>query len=302
MEWVETTGKTVDEAKDLALDQLGVDEQDAEFDIVEEPRTGLFKRVRGEARVRARVKPRPPRPKPDRKGQRRAPRSAPADSSRETTTRRRAEGSRKASEGPAGPRTGRGSRKAAPASDSTSGSRPPAATTADTTGSEARERTSMDEIVTLERQAEIMEAFLVGLVDAFGADGEVHRVQVDDETVELDLVGEDLGLLIGPKGQTLQAVQDLARTVVQRREPGTHEGRVRVDISGYRQKRRLALERFVTKIAEEVARTGTVKALEPMGAADRKVAHDAVNSIAGVVTRSEGQEPRRWVVISPGDE
>ena len=67
MEWVETTGKTVDDAKDLALDQLGVDEQDAEFEIVEEPRTGLFGRLRGEARVRARVRPTQPRPKLDRR-------------------------------------------------------------------------------------------------------------------------------------------------------------------------------------------------------------------------------------------
>ena len=59
MEWVETTGRTVDEAKELALDQLGVHEEDAEFDVVEEPRPGLFGRMRGEARVRARVRPDP---------------------------------------------------------------------------------------------------------------------------------------------------------------------------------------------------------------------------------------------------
>ena len=70
MEWVETTGKTVEEAKDAALDQLGVDEQDAEFDVVEEPRTGLFGRTRGEARVRARVRPTQPRPKVERRDRR----------------------------------------------------------------------------------------------------------------------------------------------------------------------------------------------------------------------------------------
>ena len=67
MEWVETTGKSVEEAKDAALDQLGVDEQDAEFEVVEEPRTGLFGRTRGEARVRARVRPTQPRPKVERR-------------------------------------------------------------------------------------------------------------------------------------------------------------------------------------------------------------------------------------------
>jgi spoIIIJ-associated protein len=57
MEWVEVTGRTVEEAKDLALDRLGVDERDAEFEVVEEPRAGFFGRLKGEARVRARVKP-----------------------------------------------------------------------------------------------------------------------------------------------------------------------------------------------------------------------------------------------------
>src|SRR5277367_3600766 len=63
MEWVETTGRTIEEAKEAALDQLGVDETDAEFVMVSEPRAGLFGRMRGEARVRARVRPTSPRPK-----------------------------------------------------------------------------------------------------------------------------------------------------------------------------------------------------------------------------------------------
>ena len=67
MEWVETTGRTVDEAKSAALDQLGVGEDDAEFEVMDEPRSGLFGRVRGEARVRARVRPSHPRPKTERK-------------------------------------------------------------------------------------------------------------------------------------------------------------------------------------------------------------------------------------------
>src|SRR5438309_6507642 len=71
MEWVEVTGRTVEEAKDAALDQLGVDESDAEFEILEEPRAGLFGRLRAEARVRARVSPTAPRPKLERRRRRR---------------------------------------------------------------------------------------------------------------------------------------------------------------------------------------------------------------------------------------
>src|ERR1700686_4586950 len=75
MEWVETTGRTIEEAKDAALDQLGVDEADAEFEILEEAKLGLFGRLRAEARVRARVRPTTPRPKEDRHRRRRRPAS-----------------------------------------------------------------------------------------------------------------------------------------------------------------------------------------------------------------------------------
>src|SRR5690349_2532303 len=84
MQWVEVTGRTVEEAKEAALDQLGVDEADAEFEVLEEPRSGLFGRVRSEARVRARVRPTTPRAKEDRRGGRRKPRAA--SSSEEATT------------------------------------------------------------------------------------------------------------------------------------------------------------------------------------------------------------------------
>src|SRR5580658_7881822 len=75
MEWVETTGRTVEEAKEAALDELGVDETDAEFDVVAEPGLGLFGRLRSEARVRARVRPTAPRAKEDRRDRRRRERS-----------------------------------------------------------------------------------------------------------------------------------------------------------------------------------------------------------------------------------
>ena len=76
MEWVETTGKTLEEAKGIALDQLGVGEEDAEFEVIEEPRPGLFGLTRGEARVRARVLPRSPRAKADRRDRKSRPASS----------------------------------------------------------------------------------------------------------------------------------------------------------------------------------------------------------------------------------
>ena len=153
--------------------------------------------------------------------------------------------------------------------------------------------------VTVEEQAAIISEFLDGLLEAYGVEGEVSSTAVDDETIELQVTGADLGLLIGPKGQTLAAIQDLGRTVVQRQAAGTHHGRVRVDIGGYRQRRREALERFAASVAAEVKASGTQRALEPMSAADRKVVHDTVNGIDGVATISEGEDLRRRVVVIP---
>lgn len=152
---------------------------------------------------------------------------------------------------------------------------------------------------TVEEQAALVHGFLEGLLDAFALDGDVIEERLDEDTIEVRVQGDDLGLLIGPKGQTLQAVHDLSRTFVQRRATGTHHGRVRIDIGAYRQRRREALARFSREVAESVVASGASKALEPMNPADRKVVHDTVNGINGVITASEGVEPRRWVVILP---
>ena len=83
---------------------------------------------------------------------------------------------------------------------------------------------------------------------------------------------------------------------------GRRYHRIQVDVDEYRQRRREALTRFATDIAEKVAASGTSKALEPMGAADRKLVHDAVGEVDGADTMSEGRDPRRYIVIIPTDE
>lgn len=159
----------------------------------------------------------------------------------------------------------------------------------------------MGSAVGVEEQVELITEFLEGLLDHFDVDAEISAERIDDETAEVRVEGEDLGLLIGPKGQTLAAMQELARTVAQRRAPGPHEGRVRLDVGGYRQRRREALERFTRSVAEKVIETGKARALEPMAPPDRKVVHDTVNAMNGVRTTSEGVEPRRRVVIIPDE-
>lgn len=149
-----------------------------------------------------------------------------------------------------------------------------------------------------EDEVEVAEEFLGGLFEAFGAPFTVERRPLDEDLVELSVQGSELGVFIGPRGQTLSAVQELTRTVVQRRSRG-RASRIIVDIAGYRAARRSALERFTNQVADEVLRTGVARVLEPMPPADRKVVHDTANRIDGVSTSSEGEEPRRRVVISP---
>ena len=145
---------------------------------------------------------------------------------------------------------------------------------------------------------EVGEEFLNGLISAFGVRGSVSRNLLDDgDTLELAVAGDDVGMLIGPRGATLSAIQELTRTVAQRR---AGDGpRIVVDVAGYRKDRREALERFTREVAAQVVASGVVRVLEPMPPADRKVVHDTVNTIDGVSTTSEGEEPRRRVVIQP---
>lgn len=280
MEWVETTGRTVEEAKDAALDRLGVDERDAEFDVVEEARSGLFGRVRQEARVRARVRPDQPRPRVDRRDRRR--RGAPA-----------------ASDGDAGDTTTDNADTSVEAKAEASGAR--GRTNAPIATSATHSRDDDDDVPgpTAAEIGEQARVFLDGLAEAFDVDAEAEVELLDDITVEARLTGDDLGLLIGPKGQTLAAVQDLTRAAVQH---GPRRGaRLRVDVGGYQQRRREALARFTNGVAAQVLASRTPVSMEPMPAIDRKVVHDTVNTVDGVVSRSEGEDPRRRVVIAPDD-
>lgn len=153
----------------------------------------------------------------------------------------------------------------------------------------------MDEPIDRAVTSEALHGFLVGLLEAFEVEATVTVRELDEGVLEASIDGEELGLLVGPKGQTVDALQDLARSAV------PHDGstRLRVDVAGYRERRREALSRFATGVAQDVLASGTPTSLEPMSAADRKVVHDTVNEIDGVRTTSEGEEPRRRVVVHP---
>jgi spoIIIJ-associated protein len=162
----------------------------------------------------------------------------------------------------------------------------------------SNEEASVGEVLSLEEQGESAREFIEGLIEEIGLEAAVSLRVIDSETVEVVVDGKELGVLVGRGGATLGALQELARTVVQSRTAGPTE-RILVDVAGYRAKRAEALGRFTRQVAEEVLSSGSEQALEPMLAPDRKVVHDTVAEIDGVETRSEGEEPRRYVVVSP---
>jgi spoIIIJ-associated protein len=150
--------------------------------------------------------------------------------------------------------------------------------------------------VSLEEQAELAESFTRGLIERFGLSGTVSaRVEGDDD-VMVDFAGDDLGILIGPRAATVDALQELVRTAVQRRIGG-HGARIHVDVAGYRARRQEALAEFARQAAQRALESGRDQVFEPMSPVDRKIVHDIVNEIEGVATVSEGEEPRRRVVI-----
>ena len=289
MEWVETTGRTVDEAKSEALDQLGVAEDDAEITILEEPKPGLFGRVRGEARVRARVRPTQPRAKAERRERKKRGDTTDDKTGAGATADDQAENAVEAE--PA--------RKPAARQSEGSSSRRGQAAPA-TAGDGSAESAEKENTVDAEQVGQEAQRFVQGLVDAFGIAGmaSVHR---EDDDIEVKVDGTDLGLLVGPRGSTLQAVQELTRVASQRRL-GDHDTRLRVDVGGYRERRKEALSAFAQQVAAQVVADGAAKRLEPMSSSDRKIIHDVLSEYDGVVTRSEGDDPRRCVVIAPAND
>jgi spoIIIJ-associated protein len=329
VEWVEFAGKSIDEATELALDQLGVAAADAEVIVVSEPKAGLFGRLRGEARVKARVRPVGARPKRERSRDRRSGGKGAQGSERRQGSRTPANGASPANAGSSNGSAANGSRATASGEgghsgtgtsrsarrrrsrsqaganggggESINGAPAAPARTGEQTSQrtrEPKEKVAMAEGMTLEEQGEVGRAFLAGLLSEYGVQATVDTRLVDEDTVEIAAKGDELGLLVGPRGSTLAALQDLTRAVVQRQCPSRTD-RILVDVAGYREKRSAALKRFSTQIAEEVIGSGQEKALEPMSPADRKAVHDAINEMDGVATRSEGEDPNRYIVIAP---
>lgn len=219
MEEIRRSGPSVEEAVEAALGELGVSEQEADVEVVQEPRQGILGVGAQEAVVVVRVRSRPD-----------------------------------------------------PVSDED-----------------------------LEDQAELAADFLEGLLERMGIVATVEPA-MEAGTMYVDVIGEspddeDMGLLIGRHGQTLESLQELARAVIgQRLEV---RPRVVVDVEDYRKRQLDRLTARVRDTAERVAKTGRSEKLEPMNAFLRKIVHDTVAEVSGAESSSEGEGVDRRVVIRP---
>ncbi|HEY2310013.1 MAG TPA: RNA-binding cell elongation regulator Jag/EloR [Gaiellaceae bacterium] len=135
------------------------------------------------------------------------------------------------------------------------------------------------------------------IVDALGVDAQVAAHEAD-EAIVVTCSGEDVGLLIGRHGQTIDAVQYLLN-VIAYRAYGDEKKDVVVDAAGYRARRQATLETLALQAADRVRGSGEAEELEPMTAVERKVVHLSLKEVAGVGTTSEGTEPNRYVVVVP---
>ncbi|MGH8915060.1 MAG: RNA-binding cell elongation regulator Jag/EloR [Acidimicrobiia bacterium] len=274
---IEVRAKTVDLAIEAAMQELGIDDRDQlAVEVIQEPEKGFLGFGGQDAVVRVK---------------------------RQRSRRRRNE-RRKSGQGSG---SGNGSKQRGQASGKNGGGKQ--RVQRDQARDKGREMSRQEEKrepkiddrpeLTIEDQARIAGEFLEGLVDAFGLEGTVSTT-IDDDVIVADVSGEQTEALVGVRGSVRSAIHELTRTVMQRYAQDT--ARLRLDIAGYAERRRQALTIYAERLIDQLLEEGGEIMLEPMSPADRKVIHDVAAEHGGVSSYSEGEPPRRFVVLSRVDE
>jgi spoIIIJ-associated protein len=294
MEWVEVQGKTVDVAVQVAIGELGLEsEDDVQIEVIQEAKPGFLGMGGREAIVKVTRAPK------QRRRRRRGRGKRDEDSKTQqqaNTSRNQRQGSKSGNGKQQGKQSNQRSGGSKPNQGQSNGKRRQETQMSETQSeSQRKPRDDRPEQAPIEEQAEVATGFIRGLLEAFGLEGEVTS-RIDDRVLYLEVTGEQTEALIGPKGSVMYSVLELTRTVVQRKTYGAP--RMRIDIGGYVERRREALKIYAGKLASQVIEDEDEVMLESMNAADRKVVHDAVAEIDQVRSYSEGEDPRRAVVIA----
>ena len=277
IKFIDMTGKTEDEAIRRALEQLGLERDDVSVEILERAKSGFLGIGGSPATVRVSYDDGQPEPKPE--PVKPEPKSAAPKAEKKPVycaevlqkeVRAREKQEREAK---------RGERRAEPKAEKAP--REPAVL-----GEEIRDEKS-----------EQIRTFLSGLLEHMDAKAEVKVYEVEKNRYKVILEGEKLGALIGRRGETLDAIQQLTNYSINRGGE-SKRARVQIDAENYREKREESLERLAQKVAGKVVKYRRNVTLEPMNAYERHVIHAALQDHPDVTTFSTGTEPNRRIVVA----
>ncbi len=303
MDFVEVRGSTVEVAVEAGLAELGLDREQAAITVIEEPAKGFLGLGSKTALVRI-----SPKPAPKKKRSRSRSRSKGRSGGTDQSSGRQGRGDdggadqRDRSKGGGGGRNQGQRRSGGGSKDNRGGGRDGSrdgrngGRNRQQQGGRNRQGSRSEEPVDVAEQAQVAQDFLEGLLESFGLEGTVET-RTEEDIIFATVTGQQTEALVGPKASILEAINELLRTIIQRK---THRrARLRLDIGGYNERRRAALKIYTERLAVQVKEEGGELMLEPMNPAERKVVHDAVADIDGIRSFSEGEEPHRSVVIAP---
>ena len=292
------TGKTIDLAVEAALAQLGLTRDDISYEVLALPKAGFLGFGKADAKIQVTYEVPDPVVVPEK------PKSALGSASR---SKPKAKSYEKAPEAP------KPEKKAEPVkAEAPKAEKPKAPKTekkVEKAEKKVEKKTEKAEKKAEKKEAapktyapaepgsveEKIEVFIAGLLEKMGSDAVPHAWKESENTYKVDLVGEDLGYLIGRRGDTLDAIQHLANYTVGRNTEG--HIRINVDAEAYREKREDSLRRYARKKAQQVLKARRRTTLEPMNAYERHVIHAALQDMENITTHSTGTEPNRRVVI-----
>ncbi|HUG31533.1 MAG TPA: RNA-binding cell elongation regulator Jag/EloR [Acidimicrobiia bacterium] len=272
---IEVRAKSVDLAVEAAMQELGVNDPDeVDVQVITEPVKGFLGMGGQDAVVRVKRRP----AKRQRRGRGRNRDEKSSRSSAKNSQNRQQDRAKNGKNG--------GKRPEKQPSKGKSG------------GKHTRTESKVSDdrpTLSLEEQADVAREFLEGLVEAYGLEGSVST-NIDDEVIVVDVEGNQTEAMVGVRGSVRSAVHELTRTVLQRYSKET--ARLRLDIAGYAERRRKALSIYAEQLIDQLMEEGGEIMLEPMSPADRKVIHDAAGDHDGITSYSEGEPPKRYVVLS----
>ena len=295
-----TTGKTIDLAIESALNQLGLDRDSVSVLVLQQAKTGFLGFGAQPAKVQVTYEV--PDPVPAAPA---APKPAPAPASRSKKPTApvkkpeaeapKAEKKPEAPKAEKKPEAPKAEKKAAAPKAPKAEKKPETPKVPKEKKAEAPKKPKTYTPAEPGSVEEKIETFIKGLLENMNSQAVPHCYKAENGSFKVDLVGEDLGYLIGRRGETLDAIQHLANYAVNRSVEG--HVRISVDAESYREKREESLRRYARKKAQQVLKARRRTTLEPMNAYERHVIHAALQDMDNITTHSTGTEPNRRVVI-----